>query len=305
MKVLIVGLGSIAQKHVNALRQLKPDIELIALRTGDIKPSLPGISNIYHLNEVSDDVAFAIISNPTSKHLETIRELTGLRIPLFIEKPPLATLDGASEIVQHLEREGIITYTAFNFRFHPVLQWLMENIKGRRVIEVQAYCGSYLPNWRPNVDYRNVYSSKGELGGGVHLDLIHELDYITWLFGKPLAVHGYTSKVSDLEINSPDIAHYWLQYETMNASIILNYYRKDSKRTLEVVLDDVTWFVDLINFRVTESSGKVLFEEVPNMLDTYISQMSYFISCVDAGKKPMNGLSESIETLKLCLAVEN
>ena len=305
MKILIVGLGSIAQKHVNALRQIKPDIELIALRTGDIKPSLPGISNIYHLDEVSHDVAFAIISNPTSKHLGTIRELTSLKIPLFIEKPPLATLDGASEVVEYLNREGVITYTAFNFRFHPILQWLKENIKDKRVIEVQAYCGSYLPNWRPNVDYRKVYSSKKELGGGVHLDLIHELDYITWLFGKPLAVQGYTAKVSDLEIDSPDVAHYWLQYAAMNASIILNYYRKDSKRSLEVVLDDVTWYVDLINYRVTDSSGNVLFEAVPDVLNTYVSQMRYFISCLETGEKPMNDLSESIETLKLCLVVEN
>lgn len=305
MKVLIVGLGSIAQKHVNALRQIKPDVELIALRTGDIKPSLPGISNIYHLNEVSYDVAFAIISNPTSKHLETIKELTSLNIPLFIEKPPLATLDGACEIVHHLKKEGIITYTAFNFRFHPVLQWLKENIKNKRVLEVQAYCGSYLPNWRPSVDYRDVYSSKKELGGGVHLDLIHELDYITWLFGKPLAVHGYASKISNLEIDTPDIAHYWLQYETMNASIILNYYRKDSKRSLEVVLDDITWLVDLIDFRVTEPSGKILFEAVPDVLSTYVSQMSYFLSCLETGEKPMNDLSESIETLQLCLALEN
>ncbi|MCP2043675.1 Gfo/Idh/MocA family protein [Pontibacter sp. HSC-36F09] len=305
MKVLIIGLGSIAQKHVNALRQIKPDVELIALRTGEEKPSQQGISNIYHLNEVSRDVAFAIISNPTSKHLETIRELTSLRIPLFIEKPPLATLDGAIEIVQYLEREEITTYTAFNFRFHPVVQWIKENIKNKRVLEVQAYCGSYLPEWRANVDYRNVYSSKKELGGGVHLDLIHELDYVTWLFGKPNAVHGYTSKVSDLEIDSPDVAHYWLQYESMNASIVLNYYRRDSKRSLEVVFDNGIWFVDLINFKVIDSFGKVLFEAVPDVLATYVSQMSYFISCLEEGNKPMNDLSESIETLKLCLAVEN
>ncbi|GAB3535558.1 dehydrogenase [Pontibacter brevis] len=305
MRVLIVGLGSIAQKHIHALRRLKPDIDLLALRTGKSKNELPGVKNVYQLDEVDGDLDFVIISNPTSKHLESIKNLVSLKVPMFIEKPPLATLEGADEVLELLEREQITTYTAFNLRFHPILGWVRDNIKDKRVLEVQAYCGSYLPDWRPDTDYRNVYSAKKELGGGVHLDLIHEMDYMKWIFGNPQSVHGFVSKVSDLEIDVPDVAHYWLTYERMVAGITLNYYRQDAKRTLEIVYDDTTWHVDLVNNQVVDSSGKMLFKASPTRLQTYENQMSYFLDCLQTGRKPMNGLHEALQTLEMSLNIKN
>ncbi|AHM58423.1 oxidoreductase domain-containing protein [Flammeovirgaceae bacterium 311] len=303
MRVLIVGLGSIAQKHIHALRKIEPDIQLVALRTGKSKNNLAGVTNIYHIAELEQKFDFAIISNPSTKHLESIKDLMFLKIPLFIEKPPLASLEGAGELVAAIEKEQIITYTAFNLRFHPVLQWVRNNIADKRVLEVQAYCGSYLPKWRPQADYRNVYSAKKELGGGVHLDLIHELDYVSWIFGRPQSVQGYISKVSDLEIDVPDVAHYWLQYEKMVASIILNYYRRDSKRTLEIVFEDLTWTVDLINNKVCDASGSILFEALPSVLHTYEEQMLYFINCLKSGSKPMNSIDEALHTLEMSLNI--
>lgn len=305
MRVLIVGLGSIAQKHIHALRKIEPDVKLFALRTGKSKNNLPGVTNIYQLDEVDTNFDFVIISNPTNKHLDSIKELMALKVPLFIEKPPLATLEGADEVLEYLERENITTYTAFNLRFSPVLQWVRKNIKDKRVLEVQAYCGSYLPSWRPDVDYRNVYSSKKELGGGVHLDLIHELDYVNWIFGSPQSIQGYVSKVSDLEIDVPDVAHYWLKYERMVASITLNYYRRDTRRTLEIVFEDDTWHVNLIKNEVSDSSGNTLFKASPSSLLTYEEQMSYFIDCLNIGKKPMNSLYDSLQTLEMSLNIVN
>ena len=48
---------------------------------------------------------------------------------------------------------------------------------------VRLWFGSWLPDWRPAVDYRPTYSARAELGGGVLLDAIHELDMLVWLLG--------------------------------------------------------------------------------------------------------------------------
>lgn len=301
MKALIVGLGSIAKKHIQVLRNINPEVELYALRSNNKISLDQNIKSIYSWNEVEKDTDFVIISNPTSNHYGTILEAIKHGFPLFIEKPPLANIDGANELVEEIRNRNIFTYTAFNLRFHPVIVWLKQHIAAKRIIEVQSYCGSYLPDWRQGSDYRNIYSSKKSQGGGVHLDLIHELDYIHYLFGLPLAINSFKSKKSDLEIDSYDCAHYWLEYENMNISVVLNYYRRDPKRTIEIVCEDETLYADLITWKISNSNGNVLFEEEPNILITYEAQMNYFIDFLSSGKKPMNSLEESIKTLRLCL----
>jgi predicted dehydrogenase len=301
MKVLIIGLGSIAQKHVSALKELVTNITLYALRSRKESNSLPGIINLFDWDEIPEDISFIIISNPTASHLETIKEAIKLRVPLFIEKPPFMNMEGVDVVLEKIKEEGIQTYTAFNLRFHPIIEWLKTNIRDRNVIEVQIYCGSYLPDWRPGKDFRETYSAKQEMGGGVHLDLIHELDYATWIFGHPLKSFTAFSKFSNLHINSCDSAHYWLEYQKMGISILLNYFRKDPKRSLEIVMENDTWNVDLLKGTIVNSSGNKIFQTKQSIKETYKGQMAYFLKNMKNAEQMMNNLDEAVRTLKLCL----
>jgi len=190
MKVLIVGYGSIAQKHVHALKKIIPDVKITALRSFPDSKTNTAIKSIYSWEDIEKDIDFVIISNPTSLHFSTIQEAIKLGVPLFIEKPPFGVLNGINELVEVISSKNIVTYTAFNLRFHPVISWLKKHLETRRIIEVQSYCGSYLPDWRPGTDYRINYSAKKSMGGGVHLDLIHELDYLHYLFGLPKSINS-------------------------------------------------------------------------------------------------------------------
>lgn len=301
MKVLIIGLGSIAYKHINALLRLHPDTELIGLRSGNSSNEHNQLKSIYSVDDIPSDIDFIIISNPTSEHYNAIKRVIFLNKPLFIEKPPLLDIKQADEISSLIENSGIKTYTAFNFRFHPAIVWLKNNIDNYRVLEVQAYCGSYLPDWRPNVDYKQVYSAKKELGGGVNLDLIHELDYLIWLFGRPQHSTVFSNRVSDLEINSFDFAHYFLKYKNMVASITLNYFRKDPKRQVEIVTDTGTLSINLLLSEIRDDTGKILFKDNSPISDTYTSQMSYFIDNLKNEEPFMNSVSEASITLNYAL----
>lgn len=301
MKSLLIGMGSIAQKHLEALRRLEPECEVIALRSGHSNRNTEGIQNIYSWQEVPGDLDFVMICNPTSEHYEAIENSAKLGVPLFIEKPPLMHVNGVEGLLQKLQAQKVRTYTAFPFRFHPVIQWLKQNLTNRRVLEVQAYCGSYLPDWRPDRNYREVYSARCELGGGVHLDLIHELDYLLYLFGEPKGIQSYRSKVSDLEINSSDVAHYWMQYKTFNASVLLNYYRRHPKRSLEIVMDEDTWTADLLVQTITDPKGKLLFQDDKPLTETFYHQMKYFLDGLHQEEAYMNSLPESLKTLEYCL----
>lgn len=301
MKILVIGLGSIAKKHIHVLRNLISDVTILALRSTRTGSNLAGTQNIYSWKDVPDDLDFIIISNPTSIHAETILICLDFGVPLFIEKPVLGSIKRSNEIIRKARSKGIISYVACNLRFHPAIQFLKEEFARNIPIEFNSYCGSFLPDWRPNTDYRELYSAKKNLGGGVHLDLIHEIDYCKYLLGSPKTYFSYCKKKSTLEIDSIDIAHYVLEYDKTSVFITLNYYRRDPKREIECIWEDKTWIVDLLKNTIVNYKGEIVYSEKMDDMFTYTSQMKKFIEHVKYGKMPQNNIEEGVETLKIVL----
>lgn len=302
MKLLIIGFGSIAKKHVEAINKIDSDATIYALRSNE-SVTEAGIHNIYSWSEVPRDVDFIIISNPTSKHAETIKKCVNYNVPLFIEKPVFDRLDESEEILKLVQENNLITYVACNLRFHPAINYIKKEISLNPPIEYNSYCGSYLPDWRPDKDYRDIYSSKKELGGGVHLDLIHELDYCIYLLGNPNSTSCYLRKKSKLDINSIDIAHYVLEFYHTSAFITLNYYRRDAKREIECVWEDKTWLIDLIQNEITNQDGDIIYSEPFDLMETYTAQLRYFIDNISKQKLPENDLEQGINILSVALNV--
>ena len=308
MKVLIVGLGSIARKHISALRALEPELEITALRSSAGYEEVEGIKSILKLPEPSSlqSYDFAIISNPTSLHAATIENLLESGLPLFIEKPLFDSLQH-DELVERVVEKGTLTYIGCNLRFVDSLGFLkayLSRHKERRINEVNSYCGSYMPEWRKGADYRKGYSARRELGGGVHLDLIHELDYICWLFGFPESSRGIWRNVSSLGIESYDYANYQLLYPGFTASVVLNYYRRVYKRTLEIVFEDDTWTLDFKTNKITDGKGEVVYEGKTGIPESYLRQMEYFLSHLKKNEKSENDISNAYQTLGIALKGE-
>lgn len=302
MKVLIVGLGSIGRKHVDAIKTIDNSIEIYALRSSNASASYSSVINLYNMEEVSSyQFDFVIISNPTSEHQNSIEKFSDLNCPIFIEKP-LFHLLSIADTVKRIDNH-IITYIACNLRFLDCIKFLKDFVTqhSSKINEVNVYCGSYLPEWRNNTDYKTNYSAFPELGGGVHLDLIHEIDYLYWFFGNPLNTHKFCSNKSSLNIQSVDYAHYCMEYDTFNASILLNYYRRDPKRTCEIVCDDKTITADLLHNRISDSNGNIIFESPQTIMDTYKEQMEYFINKVKTHTNTFNTIMDAYNVLQICL----
>lgn len=306
MKVLIVGVGSIAKKHIRAIRSIDDNTEIYALRSSHNATSYEGVNDIYDYEDI-DNIApdFIIVSNPTSKHYETIVRLLQVNIPLFIEKPLFAEL-GHDDVIHAVEEHNILTYVACDMRFLDCLVWLhgyfQEHSKDVRVNEVNVYCGSYLPDWRPGIDFRKCYSAIPELGGGVHIDLIHDVDYVYWIFGKPQKHTAAFRNVSSLDIRAYDYANYFLQYSGFCANIVLNYYRRDPKRSMEILFDNCTWTVDMLKNEITSSSGELIYRSEQTGVDEYEAQMRYFMQLVTSGATTsMNSVREAYDVLNICL----
>ncbi len=301
MKVLIIGLGSIARKHLAALKQIAGNWEIFALRSHTGASSVEGVQNVYSYAEAQAlDPDWILISNPTALHRDTIETVLPWGKPLFIEKPALDSTANTSALIE--QAESVLTYVACNLRFLDSLVFLQDYLQGKKVQEAQLYCGSYLPDWRPGTDFRQSYSARPELGGGVHLDLIHELDYAYWLFGTPEQSDSILRSRSALQIPAVDYAHYTLCYEDFVATVTLNYFRRDYRRTAEIILEEETLLLDIKANQVRTSSGAVLFNSEQLITDTYLPQLQYFVQLVqDQQTTSMNSLREGVEVLKICL----
>ena len=300
MRVLIIGLGSIGRKHVVALNQLDPNIEIYALRSRAAVNTYLNVINIYEINDISE-ISFAIISNPTSEHKKTIEMLIGYDIPMFIEKPICSDLD-IENLVSTIGTKKIQTYIACNLRFLDCIKFVknrLHNDENKKLNEVNVYCGSYLPDWRAEVDFKETYSARPELGGGVHIDLIHELDYIYWLFGNPNKTFRNFSSQSSLNISSFDYANYILDFDGFCTSVVLNYYRRDAKRNLELVFEDETWNVDLLTNQII-CNNQLIFSSEQRIADTYKTQMKYFIRCLNFKNNTFNTVLNAYDVLKIC-----
>jgi predicted dehydrogenase len=304
LKLLIIGLGSIAQKHIGAIIKINQFATIYALRSNSNAKPFTNIIDLYKLSDVPNDIDFILISNPTSLHSKTILNVIDFNKPLFIEKPVFDSVMNNDEIFRLIKEKNIKTYVACNLRFHPALIFLRDylNSNNLKVNEVNVYCGSYLPNWRPLQDYTKSYSANQKLGGGVHLDLIHELDFTIWIFGKPVNYKSIKRKVSNLLIDTFDYTNYNLSYPDFNVSITLNYFRSIPKRQIEIVLENEILICDLLTSTILNSENKIIFTD--NEFDfskTYLDQMKYFINNLKNENIYMNDINESYEILKIAL----
>ena len=302
MRIAFIGLGSIAQKHITAIKKIDANAILFAVRHNTNAPSVKGIKNIPFASLASLNLDAIILSNPSVYHEQFIIDLVPLGIPLMVEKP-ICVSQEQWESLGRLNKEKLPPiYTACNLRFHPLIVFLKNYLKEKpeQIYEVTAYCGSYLPSWRPHLDYQDSYSAKSSMGGGVQFDLIHEIDYLNYLFGEPLALEKQYRRVSHLEIDSCDYAHYSATYQKFSANVTLNYFRRDAKRTLEIVRENDTLLLDFINGNcINLITGQTLLNiDKEGLSLSYLNQMKYFLSAAKNKKFPMNSLEESLRIIK-------
>ena len=199
--------------------------------------------------DVQNDYDMVFITNPTSLHLEAALKFRSHTKALFIEKPVFDCFDVDEDIIKTLDE--IPSYVACPLHYNPVLQYIKQNIDLTKVISVRAMSSSYLPDWRPGQDYRQTYSAHADLGGGVDIDLIHEWDYLTWIFGMPTVCQAVVGKYSALEIDSNDTALYVAKNNQMTFELHLDYFGRKTQRMLDIFTQDDTIQCDLIAGTIT------------------------------------------------------
>lgn len=314
MKILIAGLGSIGRRHLRNLLAL--GVQDIVLYRSQLS-TLPNDELTSFPIETTLESALAhhpdavIISNPTSLHLDVAIPAAEAGCHLFLEKPISHSMERIENLKSAVKRSGVQVLVGFQFRFHPALQaaarLLSEGAIGRPVA-ARAHWGEYLPNWHPWEDYRQGYSARADLGGGVVLTLCHPLDYLGWLLGKPKLAWACTDTLGDLGISTEDVAEIGLRFPNgALGSVHLDYVQQPATHYFEIVGTQGTLRWNnaegvLQAYRVNEAAWENF--APPSGFERnwmFVEEMRHFMAIVRGEAIPCCTLDDGVHTLKIAI----
>lgn len=305
MKVLFVGLGSIGSRHLKNLFSLAKQRELPLIVHGLRHKNTPLSQELAPLVETSfhsssdchQDYDIIFITNPTTLHESMIMELKNKGNFFFIEKP---IFHKAAQCWEALGLTEFNSYVACPLRHTKAYQIFKEYLKEKQVFSVRMICSSYLPHWRPQIDYRQNYSAIKKMGGGVTLDLIHELDYMVDLFGFPEKSVNFRGTYSDLEIDSDDLSVYIAKYKDKICEVHLDYFGRVPRRSCEAFTKEglVTMELNRGSVQMPDSTVIDCSEEVN---ERYIREMNVALDIYLEQKNNPNSGVLANEILNLAL----
>ena len=250
-RVLVAGTGSIGRRHIGNLRRLLPDARYALLRADGRRDALSAELDAEVLTDTSAALAWAptlaVVATPSDRHAELLLPLLRAGVATFIEKPVVIAAEDA-EALARLGRDTLpATQVGCVLRFLPSLATLKSWLDAGRlgtVVRASFEVGQWLPDWRPAQDYRQGYGASRERGGGVVLDLVHELDLACWLFGDVRLLGAWGAHRSKLEIDSEDVATLALRGGAGELlSVQLDYVSRVPVRRIHIVGDaaSATW----------------------------------------------------------------
>jgi len=319
MRALIVGLGSIGARHLRNLRTIVPTAEITIWRQhgkSDEDTELNPQANrfVYSLEDaLNTRPEIAILSNPASEHISTGLKLAQAGVSLLIEKPISNQIKGVRDLIEFCANQGLTVMVGYNLRFQPALQALLQQARNGtigRVLCLQAEVGQYLPDWRPNSNYTRGVSAQSQLGGGVVLELSHELDYVRWLMGEVETVSAQTKKLSDLTLDVEDTANIQLTFAGgAVGNLHLNMIQRDTSRTCKLIGTEGSLLWDGISGEVqrysanTKTWQQVFGPKNYNRNDIFINELDYFLKCVTSGATPLVTGEDGLRVLEIAMAV--
>lgn len=309
MKIGILGLGSIGQRHSTNLISMGHEvlgfdpsheaIEKFTSKGGIIESSR---EKLYKNSDV------IIICSPSNHHKFDLEDAINFGKHVFVEKPLSHCEEGLSSLLKEAERKKLIVFSGLNLRYHSIVEKtkniLASDVLGN-IIWARFLCGSFLPNWRPHMDYSNGYAADPKTGG-VLFDIIHEFDLIYNLLGQGQIVSSIARNSGFLKINSEDCADVIIHHENQAISTLhVDYLTRPARRTYEIAGEKGIIEADLIQrtLKVYDINNELIDSSKcsGNYDEDYKKEMEDFLNCIENKIAPPCTPSDAFYVLKQVL----
>lgn len=319
MFIGVIGCGSIGKRHINNLLILKKKLSIKKILIYD--PSKNNIKQ-FQLNDkieiCKNKKDLLIKSNAvivsTPNHLHSIDTLNAIKnnCHVLVEKPFSHKIKLVDQILKTVKKKNLVLMTGYMLRYYKPF------IEAKKIIDkkllgkiyfAQINCGIFLPNWRPHLDYRKNYGAKRSQGGGVVLDLVHEINYAKWFFGKFKKISSYISKLSNLEIDTEDFASInYITKDNIYVSLTLDYLNQAYNRNFKIIGEKATLKWDFLDHKleiydINKKKWKTIIHlKKFDFNQTYLNELSNFILSCKNKDKPKILMNEGKEDLEFIIA---
>ena len=310
--ILIIGFGSIGKRHLKIIKKIRPKIKVNLL----LRPiSLKQIKDQKLLNKTFTNIKdaldegadAAIIASPANLHIEHSIEVLKAKIPVLIEKPISNNLGNCSELKKLMQSNNCLVTVGYVLRHSKILNKFKEIINESHIgksLYAEIKCGSYLPDWRKDKDYRESVSAKSSLGGGVLLELSHEINYANWLFGPFKNMKSILINSKNLDINVEDIAKIIaINDNNFLVNIHLDFCSDSNERYCKIYgtlgFINLDFNNHLITIKKNNSKETIKIKVDENYNDMYVNQINDFLNCIENNSNPIVTIDDALDTLKL------
>jgi predicted dehydrogenase len=318
MKVLLVGLGSIGLRHLNNLYALGLR-DFIAFRYK--KNNMPGnMPDGVELKEFSSytealnhNPDIVVISNPSSYHLDYAMRAMSHGCHVYLEKPVSHNIDNIDNMLDLCNKTQVNVQVGCQLRMHPHLikikKWLY-NGKIGNIYSVSADVGEYLPGWHPWEDYRYSYAAKNDQGGGVVLTLIHEIDYLYWLFQGIEVIGAAGGNLTELEMDVEDTALILMRTEKgVPIQLRMDYWRAPPVRTLNIVGEngEINWDYHKMTLEFCERGDvpkKYELDQTWDRNELFLGLMNDFLLSIKNKTGTISPLQDGVSVLKTAHSIK-
>lgn len=312
MRIAVLACGSIGRRHIGCLRELgytdviAHDPDLTAKAIVKEQFDLSCCSSLEEVWQTKPNVA--LITSPAPSHISLAREAVAHGCHVFIEKPLANTMQGVDDLLDEVDRANVISMIGCNMRFHPGPSAIHALVAAGRigtVLSARLETGSYLPAWRPSLDYRKSISARSEMGGGVLLECIHEIDLSLWLFGPGTLVAAATKRADSLGIKVEGLAELLIRHDSdVLSSIHLNFLQPNYHRTCHVIGTEGALFWDFTKPWVELRNSMV--ERIPlddkwKVNAMYRDELAEFLDCVRSGRQTLCTIADGRRALEIAL----
>lgn len=193
---MVVGSGSAGRRHAAALIAHDPARRVVVVRrpdstTPDGSLQALGAVVVSDLDDALEQApTLAVVASPAPWHADAATSLLDADCQVLVEKPVVASLrDGSTQRLAVHPRAPEHLLVGYHLRFGDVLPQVAAWIDAGAIgtpRSARFEVGQHLDQWRPGTDAHRGVSARVELGGGVLLELSHELDAVAAVLGEPI-----------------------------------------------------------------------------------------------------------------------
>ncbi|MCO6457774.1 MAG: Gfo/Idh/MocA family oxidoreductase [Pirellulaceae bacterium] len=313
-RVLIVGVGSIGQRHVRCFLATGRVEVAICETDAEQAERVAGQYPVTAVHRSLDDAVqqgydAAVICTPAPLHVPQASQLAGAGWHLLIEKPLSTSLAGIDDLLRIVRERNLVAGVAYVHRAHPVLADMRAALDAGRfgpIVQLVAVSGQHFPTYRPA--YRQIYYARHATGGGAIQDaLTHMLNAGEWLAGPidRLVADAAHQVLPDVEVE--DTVHLIARQGRVLSSYSLNQHQAPNELTLTVVCRDGT-------ARYVAHEGRWLWMTEPGADwqvgqarplerdELFVLQAEAFLDAVEGRRPPPCSLEAGLQTLRVNLA---